>query len=324
LDVVSRGLESRAPEIRIEAALAYFRLGGDAAKSMATLIPFLEPRQNAPSDIGLALIGIAEIRWPIEQGAEPLLKLLKMGPTSEIRQLAADVLQRSYPNDNDVTDAFADRLVADRDGPVRQTILSYLETRLNDDDSRGIPQIEVTQAVRWLRENWSQGSAETMTGERELQVWLAQRTLRAAGNSGAEAVAEWLVDAGTCPAQAVSLFDDLGPARSAAIPIFVRAIQRAEPEVARLAVTRLGEMRDLAQPAFQAVARTQFPETEAALRKIDPKAYVASTARWGEWYALWGTPMVLLVWLMIDWGWTKSGQSAIMSSADGVARCSES
>ncbi|MBL8852819.1 MAG: hypothetical protein JNK57_02490, partial [Planctomycetaceae bacterium] len=207
---------------------------------------------------------------------------------------------------------FFSRLVAEPDIQVRRVIMRWLEVRLGGRDTPNLATVELPQAVQWLRDNWSDSGESQPTGERELQVWLAVRTLRVAGPDGAVALAEWLAEDPECPKQANELFDGLGEARRAALPILQKMLRSSEQEIAKRAVVRLGLMGILAVAAYQDVAETEFPESAAALQAIDPRAYVAGTSRQWEWAALWLIPILLVVGGVVDWGWTKSRMSAIM------------
>lgn len=313
-EILTACLDSQASAVRIEAAWALVRVGGDAPLAINVLSSFLDPLQASPEDLGLALIAIAEIGWPKEMSAQPLLRLLETGLNPDVRILAANVLQKTYPDDNELTDMFVRRLVAESDSRVRGILLNWLEARLDAPDATGIPNVDLPQAIQWLRENWSSSRKTTLQGEQELQVWLAQRTLRAAGSDGATALAQWLAEDPDCPSQALELFDDLGDVRRAALPILQDMLRSDEPEAARRALRRLGHMRELASPAFPDVAK-HLPESEDTLRAIDPGAYLASTSRIFEWFAIWLTPIVLLIGFAVDWGWTKYRKSAIMTKA---------
>ncbi len=310
--ILTGGLESRASSVRIEAAWALVKVGGDVELATEVLASFLDPTQSTPEDISLALIAIAEIGWPRDWPAEPLLRLLETGVSSDVRSLSSNVLHKTYPNDIDLTNKFVSRLVVEPDAQVRRVIMHWLEVRLGDRDSPELATVELPQAVQWLRDNWSDSERSQPTGERELQVWLAVRTLRAAGVDGAVALAEWLAEDPECPKQAIELFDGLGEMRRAAVPVLQEMLRSSEQEIARRAVARLGLMGNWAVPAYQTVAATQFPESVAALQAIDSNAFVAGTSRHLEWTALWLTPIILAVGLLVDWGWTKSRMSAIM------------
>jgi hypothetical protein len=310
--ILTEGLKSLASSVRIEAAWALVKVGGDAELAAEVLASFLDPTQSTPEDIGLALIAIAEIGWPTEWPAEPLLRLLETGISADVRSLSSNVLHKTYPDDIDLTNQFVSRLVAEPDIQVRRVIMRWLEVRLGGRDTPNLATVELPQAVQWLRDNWSDSGESQPTGERELQVWLAVRTLRVAGPEGAVALAEWLAEDPECPKQANELFDGLGEARRAALPILQKMLRSSEQEIAKRAVVRLGLMGILAVAAYQDVAETEFPESAAALQAIDPRAYVAGTSRQWEWAALWLTPILLVVGGVVDWGWTKSRMSAIM------------
>lgn len=296
--ILAECLKSRATSVQIEAAWAFVRVGGEAQRALEVLASFLDPRQTAPEDLGLALVVIAEIGWPNDWSAEPLLRLLESEGNSDVRILASNALQKAYPDDQDLTDVFVRRLVADPDSRVRRVIMKWLDIRLNERDSLGIPTIELPNAVQWLRENWSASLQSKLTGEHELQVWLAERSVRAAGDEGAVALVKWIAEDPNCPPRAIDLFDDLGDARRAALPVLRQMLHMDEPEAGRRAVVRLERMRELAGPVYSDVAATQFPETAAAMRAIDPRAYVTSSSRIFEWIAVWLTPIVWLIGLV--------------------------
>ncbi|MDP1563067.1 MAG: hypothetical protein Q8M16_16940 [Pirellulaceae bacterium] len=314
-EILTAGLDSQASAVRIEAAWALVRVGGDAQLAINVLSSFLDPLQTSPEDTGLALIAIAEIGWPKERSAQPLLRLLETGLNADLRILASNVLQKAYPDDHDLTDVFVRRLVAESDPRVRGILLNWMEARLHAPDAAGVPNVDLPQAIQWLRENWSSSRKAKLNGEQELQVWLAQRTLRASGADGATALAEWLAEDPDCPQQAIELFDDLGEVRRAALPILQDMLRADESEAVRRGLLRLGHMRGLASPAFPDAAK-HLPESEAALRVIDPVAYLAGTSRIFEWIAIWLTPIVLLIGFAVDWGWTKYRKSAIMTKAN--------
>jgi hypothetical protein len=296
--ILAECLNSRATSVQIEATWAFVRVGGEAQRALEVLASFLDPRQTAPEDLGLALVVIAEIGWPNDWSAEPLLRLLESEGNSDVRILASNALQKIYPDGHDLTDVFVRRLVADPDSRVRRVIMKWLDVRLSEGDSLGIPTIELPNAVQWLRENWSASRQAKSTGEQELQVWLAERSVRAAGAEGAVALAEWIAEDPNCPPRAIDLFDDLGDARQAALPVLRQMLHMDEPEAGHRAVVRLERMRTLAGPVYSDVAATQFPETDAAMRAIDPRAYVASSSRIIEWIAVWLTPIVWLIGLV--------------------------
>ena len=315
-DVLAACLQSRAPAVQIEAAWAYVRVGGDVRSASEVLATFLDPFQAAADDIGLALMVIAEIGWPDDAPAEPLLRLLETGWNPELRVLASNALHRIYPQDNDLTDVFVTRLVAESDPQVRRVLLNWLEVRLTESEASGIPNVGLDQTLEWLRTNWSETSRATSFGERELQLWLAERSIRSASGEGAIALAQWLAEDPDFPAPGIELFDRLGEARQAAVPILREILRSGNPPLVRVAIERLGQMGDLARPAYSDIAATGDREMDAVLRKIDPQAYVASTARIWEWFAVWLLPLALVLVGAVDWGWTNARPSAIISRAE--------
>ncbi|MBL8892580.1 MAG: hypothetical protein JNL67_21570 [Planctomycetaceae bacterium] len=299
MELLMKGLESHSPEVRVESALAVYRVGEARDAALRTLEQFLDPYQNTPDNIGLALVAIAEIGWPAERPNEPLMRLLSSGPTVEVRQLAASVLHRSRVVDEELTDILVSRLLAESDAQVGQLILNLVVERLAELETSGLREIELTKAMEWLREKWSV-PGEALTGEMKLQGWLAEQTLKQAGPEGAIALAQWIVEVADCPPEALELFASLGDSRQATVSVLSEAVQSADMGISRRAVVALGQMGKLAQPAFATVAATEFPETEEALRKIDAQAFLARSARNAEWYFLWTAPFLLVIVPLVE------------------------
>lgn len=311
LEILARGLESHSPEVRIESALAVYRVGEDRDAALLTLESFLDPRRNTPDNIGLALVALAEVGWPADRPNEPLLQLLSSGPTVEVRQLAANSLHRSRAADVELTDVFVRRLLAEPDAQVRQFILNLLADRLAEMEGTSLRKIEIPQAIQWLQNEWT-APAKDATGETELQARLAEQKLKQAGPEGAIAVARWIVESAECPPTAIEFFNSMGDRRQAAVPVLTEAVLASDAGISRRAVVVLGQMGKLAETAFDSVATTEFPETEEVLRRIDPQAFLARTSRRAEWYFLLAAPFLLVIALLAEWGWTNSDKSAIM------------
>lgn len=292
--ILVRGLQSVATEVRIESALALHRVGVDSPESVPRLLASLDRRQNTLDDIGLALLALTEIGWPADQPPEVLLELLRRGPSVEIRQLAAELLQRGFPETLAVTEALLAAALAEPDVRTRQVILERLEQRLATQYAENLQQTSLGDAIEWLRQHGGRPPA-AWTGPQALQVVLARRAIVEVPDAGAVAVAKWLAADPEFPALAGELFDGLGDGRRAALPVLQRALESTDPQIVSGAMARLRAMGPLAAAAFPAVSRLDHPERAATLRVLDPVAYVASSRRDAEWVLLWSLPLVGIV-----------------------------
>lgn len=293
-ETLVRGLQSVATEVRIESALALHRVGVESPESVPVLLACLDRRQNTPDDIGLALLALTEIGWPADQAPDVLLELLRRGPSLASRQLAAELLQRAFPESLEVTEALLAAALVESDARTRQVILERLEQRLVTQHAENLRQTTLGDAIEWLRQHGGRPPA-ALTGSQALQVVLAKQAILEEPDAGAMAVAAWLAMDPEFPSLAGDLFDGLGDGRRAALPVLQRALESMDPKIVSGAMTRLRAMGPLAAAAFPTVARLEHPERAATLRALDPVAYVASSRRDSEWVLLWSLPLVGIV-----------------------------
>jgi tetratricopeptide (TPR) repeat protein len=281
ISALQDALQSYWPEVRLEAALALYRVGGSRDEALQVLLDFLDLDQNSPENVALALAALGEIE---QIPAADLLiafecweRLLSNGPTSEIRQMAADSLHRRAPNDDRVTEVLISALLQERAVAVRRTIRDLLALRTFADDPGLHTSLSIEQAVDWLKANWQADKVDSRSGEEELQVLLAQNLLRHRAAAAAVALANWLATDPNVPRLAVQLFDSLGPDRTTALPILVAALECDDPKIVDQCMLRIAALQGEALAAYDAVSAIPSRHREAALQRISPERYVRST-----------------------------------------------
>jgi hypothetical protein len=215
--------------------------------------------------------------------------------------LAAELLQRAFPQEPAVTEAFLAAVLAEGDARTRQVILERLEQRLLSQYAENLQQTTLTDAIDWLGQHGGR-SPLAWSGSQALQVVLAKQAILEEPDAGAMAVAAWLAMDPEFPSLAGDLFDSLGDGRRAALPQLLRGLAASDSRIVTNALVRLRRMGPLAGPAFAEVERLSAGEAVATLRAIDPRAYVASTRRDFEWLALCGLPLIGLLGLLLC-GW---------------------
>ncbi len=207
-----------------------------------------------------------------------------------------------------------------------QRILKAIDTRLADlsteqqgesegEDSapNSLDPMEMEEAIAVLNDVWRKDAPYPRTDQMQQQLKRAENAIRTAGDAGAIRVAEWLLsDNSPDDYEVAHLFGSLGSHREAAIPTLIQGMEDLKNKLAAGKAIReldaIGPPAQAAVPALLRATKYRDPEelsgtiqlqAKAALKWIDPDAYVDSQRSYADLGVLLGFALAYLAFL----GW---------------------